>query len=216
MQMALAPAALMIVSAGIGCDLGAQAATDSTRRDTTAQGATAAVLPVANTTATAKASLPVEVRGYKRTDSISLGGTSGTQYTYSRNKNDQINVFIAPYQPEDRLNTTEDTTNFALDDVDRFYRTIQLAADQGTVIHAFRLLHRGNDDFKTHGRTARGAAVWATFQRRGTAGVLYTYYAVFPIPGAAVRVRAELPAISVGNDEVPQFARLLVAGLISQ
>ncbi len=211
MQMALVRAAMMMVSAGIGCDLGAQATTDSTHRDTTAQAATPAVLPVANTTATGKGALPLEVRGYKRTDSVSLGGTSGTQYSYTRNKNDQINVFVAPYQPEDRLITADDTSNFALDDVDRFYRTIQLAADQGTVIHAFRLLHRGNDDFKTHGHTVRGASVWATFQRRGTAGVLYTYYAVFPVPGMTVRVRAELPAISVGNDEVPQFARTFIS-----
>ena len=40
---------------------------------------------------------------------MSLGGTSGTQYSYTRNKNDQINVFVAPYQREDRLITADDT-----------------------------------------------------------------------------------------------------------
>jgi len=202
MQVPLVRAALLAATVGIGVGAGAQAATDSTHVAVPA-------VTVANS-APAKPSMPAEVRGYQRTDSVSLGGDNGIQYMYTRNKKDQINVFVAPYQPGDKLATTEDTTNFALDDVDRFYRTIELAAEQGTVIHAFHLLHRGNDDFKAHGHTIRGAAVWATFQRRGTAGWLYTYYAVFPIPGEAVRIRAELPAISVGNDEVPVFARNLV------
>lgn len=218
MQLALARATLLVVSVGIGFDAAAQATTDSTHRDTTAQGAAPNAVPVANATAGTKPSMPTEVRGYRRTDSVSLGddASSGVQYTYTRNKDDRINVFVAPYQPGDKLNTAEDTMNFALDDVDRFYQTIELAARQETVIHAFHLLHRGPNDFKAHGHTVRGAAVWATFQRRGTAGVLYTYYAMFPVPGAAIRIRAELPAISVRNNEVPQFARILVGEINQQ
>ncbi len=217
MRLALARAALLVVSVGIGFDAAAQATTDSTHRDTTANTAAPNAVAVVNTTAGTKPSMPTEVRGYRRTDSVSLGdAANGVQYMYTRNKNDQINVFVAPYQPGDKLNTAEDSTNFALDDVDRFYQTIELAAQRGTVIHAFRLLHRGPDDFKAHGHTVRGAAVWAIFQRRGTAGTLFTYYAVFPVPGAVVRVRAELPAITVGNDEVPLFARMLVGEMSQQ
>ena len=42
-------------------------------------------------------------------------------------------------------------------------------------------------------------------------GVLYTYYAVFPIPGDDRSCASRAPGHQRGNDEVPQFARTFIS-----
>jgi hypothetical protein len=216
MHATLRRAALAFFSAAIAYNLGAQATIDTLHQSSTVQTtATPVAAPVTN--ASGLAAMPAEVRGYQRTDSVSLGGISdGVQYVYTRNKVDQINVFIAPYQQGDKLGSRDDTTNFVLDDVDEYYRTIDLQAAQGTVLYDFHLLHRGEDDLHTHGHNLRGASVWATYHRRGTPRELFTYYATYALPGNALRVRVEMPSITAANESVVSFTKELIADLIPQ
>ena len=216
MHTTFARAALLLLSAGIAHDLGAQATTDTLHRDSAAQAsATPAGAPATNTSSDI-APVPASVRGYQRTDSVSLGSVSdGVQYVYTRNKNDQINVFIAPYQANDKLGNRDDTTSYVMNDVDQYYNTIYLQARQGTVLYDFHLLHRSEDDLRTHGRNVLGGSVWATYHRRGTPRELFTYYATYALPGNSIRVRAEMPSITEANESVVSFTKELISDLLA-
>jgi hypothetical protein len=217
MHTTFARAALALVSAGIAFDVGAQVTTDTVHRDSTAQATATPASASATNMTPGVATMPTAVRGYQRTDSVSLGGISdGVQYIYTRNKVDQINVFVSPYQSGDKLSSRDDTTNFTLNDVDQYYNTIYLAARQGTVLYDFNLLHRGPDDLHLHGHVVRGASVWATYHRRGTPRELFTYYATFALPETAVRVRVEMPSITEANETVVSFTKELIADLTPQ
>jgi hypothetical protein len=137
MHKALARAMLPLVSVGMAQYVGAQASADSFHRDS------AAPLAVAPTSegAPKQLAMPSDVRGYQLTDSTALGGAdAGVQYVYTRNKKDQVNVFVAPYQSDDKLGNREDTTNYVVGDVDAYYQSLEMAARQGN-IDRFQLLH---------------------------------------------------------------------------
>lgn len=217
MHPTFARAALLSLGAGLAYDAGAQTATDTLHRDSAAPAVATPAAAAAMNTLSGIASLPTSVRGYQRTDSVSLGSISdGVQYIYTRNKNDQINVFVAPYQSGDKLASRDDTTSFVMNDVDAYYNTIYLAARQGTVLYDFHLLHRSEDDLHTHGHNVLGGSVWATYHRRGVPRELFTYYATYALPGNSVRVRVEMPAITEANESVVSFTKELIADLMQQ
>jgi len=160
--------------------------------------------------------MPLAVRGYQLRDSVRLGSdAAGVQYMYTRNKTDDIAVFVAPYRPDDKLGSADERSDYVLSDVDAYYQTLELAARQGN-LEGFRLLHRGSDDLHTHGHSVIAAAVWAIFARRGATRPVFTYYATYALPTEAIRIRAELPLITAGTEGVPEFARTLIASLAAQ
>ena len=195
MHTTFARAALLLLSVGLPYDVGAQSTTDTLHRDSAAQAMTAPAAAPATSTSSGMGSMPTSVRGYQKTDSVSLGNISdGVQYIYTRNKNDQINVF-ASRRIKHRTNWAckDDTTTFVMNDVDQYYNTIYLQARQGTVLYDFHLLRRNEDDLHTHGHNVLGGSVRLTYHRRGVPRELFTYYATYALPGNSVRVRVEIP-----------------------
>ena len=57
--------------------------------------------------------------------------------------------------------------------------------------------------------------MWAQMRRRGSALWVFTYYAVYALPGETVRIRADLPPVIAANEEVGTFARTLVSSLVA-
>ncbi len=153
-------AALVILSAAIGFDANAQATTDSSHHDSTSQVTAAAAAPTpASAMATAADvgfAMPLDVRGYRMTDSLRLRGAGqATQYTYTHPPHDRITVLVSPYDPGTPLRTRDDTTGMLQSTVDMLRVSLDNTYHQGD-LSAFSVLSERTDDVKAAGHKIRG------------------------------------------------------------
>jgi len=167
MRKVLARVLLPLMGTGIAHQAASQAATDSLHRDSANSAAVAsAATPAAAGPDVSPMVMPVDVRGYRLTDSLQLGGDAGTHYTYIRHKTDKIEVFVVPFTTATSPQTTDDTVAVVEGHVDRLRQSLDEAFKRGD-LSAFQSMREHRDDLRAAGRTVRGFMMLAALTHRG-------------------------------------------------